>query len=167
MLCLCGSFFTTGYNFNHGNSSDFVCLHGPQVWMVIQCSVISSSSIWLNQIPPRLRKHFTVLTTVYGIIFLCWNRLLSWTCCLIWTSSFPGRRKDYWSRRGSDVSLNSLWTRESLRPVGSEHGWCLYTSTCTRLQACSYTILSLLLSVLSFWRSILTPAPILPSPLSK
>lgn len=67
----------------------------------------------------------------------------------------------------TDVPLNSPWTRESLCPVSSEYGWDLHTSTCTRLRACLYAVLSLLLFRLSFWRSILISAPMLPPPSSE
>lgn len=97
---------------------------------------------------------------MYDIIFLCWIRLLGWTHCLIRMSSFPGRRKG--AGVVTAVPLNSRWTRERLCPVSSEHGRELYTST--RLWACLWTVLSLLLFRLSCWRSILMPAPMLPPP---
>lgn len=83
--------------------------------MAIQGSVISSSSIWLNQISPPPGKPFTVLITVYDTVFLCWIRLLSWTCCLIWTPPFPGRRKGYWSW----CDYSCLWTVSWQGKVGA------------------------------------------------
>lgn len=75
---------------------------------------------------------------------------------------FPGRRRGV---TGAGVvtamSLNSLWTRESLCSVSSEHEWDLYTSGCTRE---ALGMLSLLLFRLSYWRRILTLAPMLTPP---
>lgn len=46
---------------------------------------------------------------------------------------FPGRRRGVTGAGGvRALSLNSLWTRESLCSVSSEHEWDLYTSSCTR-----------------------------------
>lgn len=108
-----------------------------------------------------------VLIIVYDTVFLCWIRLLSWTCCLIWTPHFPRKKKGLLELVWLQLSLNSLLTGESWCPVSSEHGWHLYMSTCARLWACLYNILSLLLFGLSFWRSILILAPMLLPPLSK
>lgn len=102
-------------------------------------------------------------------LWFWWQRMTSHSCvgsggCAEHAVWFAPPRSQAGGLPGQVWLQTCLWTRESLCPVSSEHGRGSYTSICTRRRACLYTILSLLLFRLSFWRSILTP--MLPPPSS-
>lgn len=81
---------------------------------------------------PPCREPLMALVAVYDSVFLCSIRLLGRSCCLIRASSSQEEEGVTGAGVVTAVSLNSLWTGESLCSVSSEHEWDLYMSTCTR-----------------------------------
>lgn len=88
-------------------------------------------------------------------VFLCSVSLLSWSCCLIWAS--PSQEEEggsYWGRCGYSPVSGQPLDKGQFVLVSSGHEWDLYSRE-------TLGVLSLLLFTLSFWRRILTSAPML------
>lgn len=124
-------FFATGYNFNWGKFSDFVCFCGPQICMAIQGSVISLTSSWLKQISPLAVSPFCLwlqCMTVDSCAYSgCWAEVAVW-----FGPPLPRKKKE--------GLLGQVWLQPCLWPASGQGRVCALSvqsmnGTCTQVAA--------------------------------